>query len=284
MKVNFFVNGRCYKSPCKTVLNAETFTVMFNTCRHIITANISNKCYFTSIDNISLSDIKCDFHFSRNFTKTKEFLSNLYDTLDSFLNTSLPDKEKLLKEKCPVYKSTDEVLDRILEIVTATDTVSAEQSELAEKNVFEIVDENDYSKLEKELIETEDTHIDDIKKFKEKSELNTNYDDLADEKFHQLAKTLIKSLFKAIGIQDTKKITFTISNGLVFFNYNGMQYKYYPSQCKVFKKCGRKYQRINWKNFAEENNPDGQKQNSGRSPPFTPDIRSINIDKFKIKE
>ena len=284
MKVNFFVNGRCYKSPCKTVLNAETFTVMFNTCRHIITANISNKCYFTSIDNISLSDIKCDFHFSRNFTKTKEFLSNLYDTLDSFLNTSLPDKEKLLKEKCPVYKSTDEVLDRILEIVTATDTVSAEQSELAEKNVFEIVDENDYSKLEKELIETEDTHIDDIKKFKEKSELNTNYDDLADEKFHQLTKTLIKSLFKAIGIQDTKKISFTISNGLVFFNYNGMQYKYYPSQCKVFKKCGRKYQRINWKNFAEENNPDGQKQNSGRSPPFTPDIRSINIDKFKIKE
>ena len=72
---------------------------------------------------------------------------------------------------------------------------------------------------------------------------------------------------------------------MVFFNYNGTQYKYYPSQCKVFKKRGRKYQRINWKDFAEENNPEGQKQALGRSPPFfTPDIRSINNDKFLKKE
>ena len=134
---------------------------------------------------------------------------------------------------------------------------------------------------EKELIESEVTHIDDIKAFNEKSELNTNYDVLADEKFHQLTKTLIKSLFKAIGIQDTKKISFTISNGLVFFNYNGIQYKYYPSQCKVFKKCGRKYQRINWKDFQEENNLDGQNQKRGRSPPFTPDIRSSTINDLK---
>ena len=136
---------------------------------------------------------------------------------------------------------------------------------------------------EKELIESEASHIEDIKAFNEKSELNTNYDVLADEKFHQLTKTLIKSLFKAIGLQESRKILFTISNGLVFFNYNDMQYKYYPSQCKIFKKRGRKYQRINWKNFADENNPDGQKQNRGRSPPFTPDIRSINNDKFKNK-
>ena len=136
---------------------------------------------------------------------------------------------------------------------------------------------------EKELIESEATHIEDIKAFNEKSELNTNYDVLADEKFHQLTKTLIKSLFKAIGIQDTRKISFTIANDIVFFNYKGTQYKYYPSQCKIFKKRGRKYQRINWKNFADENNPDGQKQNRGRSPPFTPDIRSINNDKFKNK-
>ena len=120
--------------------------------------------------------------------------------------------------------------------------------------------------------------------YDEKSELNTNYDDLADEKFHQLTKTLIKSLFKAIGLNETRKIPFIISNNMVFFNYNDKQYKYYPSQCKIFKKCGRKYQRINWKDFAEENISDGQKQNRGRSPPFTPDIRSVNIDKFKIKE
>ena len=137
---------------------------------------------------------------------------------------------------------------------------------------------------EKELIESETTHIEDIKVFKEKSELNKNYAVITDEKFHQLTKTLIKSLFKAIGLEETRKIHFIISNNMVFFNYNGIQYKYYQSQCKIFKKRGRKYQRINWKNFGEENNPEGQKQSSGRSPPFTPDIRSINIDKFKIKE
>ena len=129
-------------------------------------------------------------------------------------------------------------------------------------------EENGFAKLEKELIETEDTHIEDIKKFKEKSELNTSYDVLADEKFHQLTKTLIKSLFKAIGTIETRKIPFIISNNMVFFNYNGIQYKYYPAQCKIFKKCGMKYQRINWNDFAEENNSDGQKQKTGRSPPF----------------
>ena len=274
MNTNFFIDCRRYTTPCKTVLNADTFVVEFLTGKHSIVAKVSNKCYFTSIDNISLSDIKCDFHFSRNYTKPKEFLSNLYDTFDSFLNTTISDNSHL-GEKRPVFKNTDEVLDRILEIVTATDSVSSDTKDTIEKEL---------EKLEKELIEPEDTHIMDIKKFKEKSELNENYAVIADEKFHQLTKTLIKSLFKAIGLQDTRKISFTIANDIVFFNYNGTQYKYYPSQCKIFKKRGRKYQRINWKDFANDNSPTCQKQALGRSPPFTPDIRSINIDKFKIKE
>ena len=116
---------------------------------------------------------------------------------------------------------------------------------------------------------------------KEKSELNSKFGVLAVEKFHQLTKTLIKSLFKAIGTDETRKIPFIISNNMVFFNYNGIQYKYYPSQSKIFRKRGKKYQRINWKDFAEENNPDGQKQFSGRSPPFTPDIRSSTINDLK---
>ena len=150
------------------------------------------------------------------------------------------------------------------------------------------VDENDYAKLEKELIEPVDTHKEDIKKFKEKAVLNSSYGEATEpltvHQFERLTGTLYKSLFKAIGLEETRKIPFIISNNMVFFNYKGNQYKYYQSQCKIFKKRGRKYQRINWKNFGEENNPEGQKQNRGRSPPFTPDIRSINIDKFKIKE
>ena len=125
---------------------------------------------------------------------------------------------------------------------------------------------------EKELIEPEDTHIDDIKKFKEKAVLNSSYAEATEPltvyQFERLTRTLYKSLFKAIGLTETHKIHFIISNNMVFFNYKGIQYKYYPSQCKVFKKCGRKYQRINWKDFAKENNPEDQKQNGGRSPPF----------------
>ena len=268
MNTKFLVNGRWYKTPCKTVLNADTFRVEFFTGKHIVSAFVADKCYFDSIDNIVLSDIKCDFYFGRNYTSPKEFLSNLYDTFKCFLNTSIPFSERHFPH------STDEIIRRILELQEMKKE-SSEANDTTEKEI---------EKLEKELIEPEDTHIEDIKKFKEKAELNENYDVIADEKFHQLTKTLIKSLFKAIGTDETRKIPFIISNNMVFFNYNGTQYKYYPSQCKIFKKRGRKYQRINWKNFGEENNPEGQKQNRGRSPPFTPDIRSINIDKFKIKE
>ena len=104
------------------------------------------------------------------------------------------------------------------------------------------------------------------------SEINNEYDEskdhLAVEHFERLTRTLHKSLFKAIGLEETKKIHFIISNNMVFFNYNGMQYKYYPSQCKIFKKCGRKYQRINWKNFADDISPTDHKQALGRSPPL----------------
>ena len=115
MKTNFFIDCRWYTTPCKTVLNANEFVVEFLTGEHSIVAKVTDKCYFLSIDNITLSDIKCDFHFNRNYTRPKEFLSNLYETLVNFLNTSISDK------KCPLCKNTDEVLDRILEIVTATE-------------------------------------------------------------------------------------------------------------------------------------------------------------------
>ena len=265
MNTNFFIDCRWYKTPCKTVLNADEFVVEFLTDKYSIAAKVSDKCYFLSIDDIRLSDIKCDFHFSRNYTSPKEFLSNLYDTFKCFLNTSIPFSERHFPH------STDEIIRRILEL----QEMKKESSEAKDTT------EKELEKLEAELIEPEDTHIEDIKKFKEKSELNTNYDVLTDDHFHRLTKTLIKSLFKAIGLEESRKIHFIISNNMLFFNYNGTQYKYYPSQCKIFKKCGKKYQRINWKNFQEENNLDGQKQSNGRPPPFTPDIRTPTINDLK---
>ena len=216
MNTKFFIDSRWYFTPCKTVLNADEFIVEFLTGAHSVVAKVSDKCYFLSIDNISLTDIKCDFQFSRNYTNPKEFLTNLYETFQNFLITSIPFSERHF------LHSTDDEIRRILE------------------------------KLQ----------------MKEVTHVTIDTDVITDENFHQMTKTLIKSLFKAIGTGETRKIPFIISNNMVFFNYNDKQYKYYPSQCKVFKKCGRKYQRINWKDFQEENNSDGQKQNSGRSPPL----------------
>ena len=247
MNTNFFVDCRWYTTPCKTVLNADEFVVEFFTDKHSIVAKVSDKCYFLSIDNITLSDIKCDFFFSRNYTNPKEFLSKLYDTFNCFLNTSIPFTERHFPH------STDEIIRRILELQ-------------------EMKNEKELGKLEKELIEPVDTHIDDIKKFKEKADLNSSYGEATEPltayQFEHLTGTLYKSLFKAIGLEETRKIPFIISNNMVFFNYNGIQYKYYPSQCKIFKKRGRKYQRINWKDFANDNSPTDQKQALGRSPPL----------------
>ena len=171
----------------------------------------------------------------------------------------------------------DESLDDDYYSIDSIRIYEENSDELLKEIIFEPSEaedatEKELEKLEKELIEPEDTHIDDIKKFKEKADLNSSYGEATEPltvyQFERLTRTLYKSLFKAIGLEETRKIHFIISNNMVFFNYNGIQYKYYPSQCKIFKKRGRKYQRINWKNFGEENNPEGQKQNSGRSPPL----------------
>ena len=325
MNTNFFIDCRWYKTPCKTVLNADEFVVEFLTDKYSIVAKVSDKCYFLSIDNIRLSGIKCDFHFSRNYTTPKEFLSNLYDTFSSFVNTSVPFSERrfpyltddaigrllelqeMKKESTETEETTDpEVGEFVYDVVIHnfygcdTYTVRANGCESAKDKALKIMKDesldDDYSSIDsiriykensdellkeiipepteakKERAETEDTHIDDIKKFKEKTDFNSSYGEATEpitvHQFERLTRTLYKSLFKAIGLEETKKIPFIISNNMVFFNYNGTQYKYYPSQCKIFKKCGRKYQRINWKDFADDNSPTDQKQALGRSPPL----------------
>lgn len=109
------------------------------------------------------------------------------------------------------------------------------------------------------------------------NEYNETKELLAVDHFERLTGTLFKSLFKAIGLEETRRIPIIISNNMVYFNYNGKQYKYNPAQCKVYKKSGRRYLRINWKDFTDDNSPTDQKQARGRSPPFTPDIRSSTI-------
>lgn len=80
--------------------------------------------------------------------------------------------------------------------------------------------------------------------------------------------TILKSLIKAIGLDETKTINFKVVDNLIYFNYKGEKYKYYSNQCKIFRLTGKKYIRINWKDFADDNSPTDQKQALGRSPPL----------------
>ena len=214
-----------------------------------------------------------NFYGCDTFTVRADGLESAEDKALKRMENEKDDVEYYSIDSIRIYKeNSDELLKEI--IFEPTETEDTTEKEL--------------EKLEKELIEPVDTHREDIKKFKEKAVLNSSYGEATEPltvyQFERLTRTLYKSLFKAIGLEETRKIHFIISNNMVFFNYNDKQYKYYPSQCKIFKKCGGKYQRINWKDFADDNSPTDQKQALGRSPPFTPDIRSINIDKFKIKE
>lgn len=274
----FLVNGRWFKTLCKTVLSSDTFDVSISTEKHNIHACISDKCYFLSIDNYSFENdetLKTDFYFKRDFKNIKEFITKLDDVLSTFIATSIAEKH--------FHGNIDECITKILNNIKES---KRETEDRVKRKA--ITTDNDMKEMFTEERATEKKHIECIKKFKEKADLNSSYGEVGElltvYQFERLTKTLYKSLFKAIGLSETRKIPFIISNNMVFFNYNGTQYKYYPSQCKILKKCGKKYQRINWKDFADDNSPTDQKQALGRSPPFTPDIRSINIDKFKIKE
>lgn len=81
--------------------------------------------------------------------------------------------------------------------------------------------------------------------------------------------TLLKSLIKSIGLDETKTINFKIVDNLIFFNYKGEKYKYYTNQCKIFRLTGKKYIRINWKKFTDSNTTESDSEISThpRSPP-----------------
>ena len=108
----FLVNGRWFKTLCKTVLSADTFDVSISTEKHNIHACISDKCYFLSIDNYSFENdetLKTDFYFKRDFKNIKEFITKLDDVLPTFIATSIADKD--------FYGNIDECITKILDSI-----------------------------------------------------------------------------------------------------------------------------------------------------------------------
>lgn len=131
----FLVNGRWFKTLCKTVLEADTFDVSISTEKHNILVHVSDKCYFTSIDNYcigydTIDTIKTDFFISRNFKNIKEFLSKLDDTLTTFLNTSIHDKDfSGTLDEC-IEKCLQDIKKTIEETETPTPTPTAHTKSL----------------------------------------------------------------------------------------------------------------------------------------------------------
>lgn len=140
MKVMFLVNGRWFKTLCKTVLEAEAFDVSISTEKHNIHASISDKCYFLSIDNYCLGydtidTIKTDFYFKRNYKNIKEFTAKLEDCFSSFINNSITDRH--------FHGNIDECINKILDDIkeakretAETETATAEAT--VEKKVWTV--------------------------------------------------------------------------------------------------------------------------------------------------
>lgn len=139
--VKFCVNGREFKTLCKTVKNADSFGVKFTVVGHTFTAEISDKCYFKAIDGIQLKGIKTDFYICKEYLTMEGFIYKLEDTIITFINTVL-DKN--------IVGTVDELLCKILEKVkmieperpeeveTVTDLEREERAKLSKEKIPEL--------------------------------------------------------------------------------------------------------------------------------------------------
>ena len=80
----------------------------------------------------------------------------------------------------------------------------------------------------------------------------------------------LKALIKSVGLDETKKIRYTIQNKNIFFEYKNEMYKCYTPQSKLYKLSGQRFNLITWRDLKKES--DETDDNSGdiytvRPPP-----------------
>lgn len=284
MIIKFMVNGRWFKTPCKTVLNAESFTVKFFTGRHEVLATVSDKCYFSSIDNIPLNGLKTDFYIGEY--NSKDLITRLCGSFESFYNTSIP-----FNEKGTGFHSVDHILDRIIEIVEkiantekdseiALDTLinGTTATKMTDSEVDYDVDMHIKSEqasyywdtytvkatttdkamdiaLNRLMNETgiNKTSVDSIKIYKSgESEILKEYCYESDEENIPDLNNFSKGLIKALGITKAKEIRYTVRGVNVFFEYKGNMYKCYIPQNKIYKLSGICFKLISWRDLKKE--------------------------------
>ena len=279
MNEKFFVDGRWYKTPCTTVLKAENskpeiIRTKFHLLESFYVVNIYHY-YVELMTDKKIGDFYLYLKFDENGNEEKAMCKNFHlnaeyrnnDFARRFLNVlaekynglyCIPDYDdfafyKKIAEEC----KTPETFEPCIAKGEKCFYISLPEKIKPKSEIY-----NKKSAINSMYGITANTSPEISNEYDETKEL------LTVEHFERLTGTLYKSLFKAIGLEETRRIPIIISNNMVFFNYNGTQYKYNPSQCKVYKKDGRKYQRINWKDFTDDNSPADQKHTRGRSPPF----------------
>ena len=62
----------------------------------------------------------------------------------------------------------------------------------------------------------------------------------------------LKALIKAVGLEKTKEVRYTIQGMNVFFEYQGEMYKCYTPQSKLYKLSGQRFNLITWRDLKKE--------------------------------
>lgn len=130
----FYVNGREFKTLCNTVKNAETFGVKFTVGGHTITAEISDKCFFKTIDGIELNGVKTDYYICKDYLNMNGFIYKLNDSFSTFINTVLTGAvgtvDVLL---CKILEKVEMINPETKETVTTTDSETVEREKIPEE-------------------------------------------------------------------------------------------------------------------------------------------------------
>lgn len=130
----FYVNGREFKTLCKTVKNAEAFGVKFTLGGHTITAEISDKCVFKTIDGIELKGVKTDYYICKEYLTMEGFIYKLNDSFSTFINTVLSGAVGTVDELlCKILEKDEMIKPETKETATETEPEITTEIESAEE-------------------------------------------------------------------------------------------------------------------------------------------------------
>lgn len=129
----FYVNGREFKTLCNTVKNADFFRVKFTVAGHSVTAEISDKCFFKTIDGIELNGVKTDYYICKDYLNMNEFIYKLNDSFSTFINTVLTGAVGTVDELlCKILEKVEMIKAETKETVTATKEETSTDPETVE--------------------------------------------------------------------------------------------------------------------------------------------------------